>query len=395
MQNPADICTRKKSFNSKDAFNFWLKGPKFLLQDVEDPSPVSSASAVRAISVPAQLKISEITDDSLHNLIKSEPHLYTLKKRFAYLNAFKQFLIAQSKDIPFQRPELNTSYLDRGFMDAVKYVQFQSFGAAITLLKEGYPDNFDQMLKKLQSNVNSAEQMRKITELKTLRNLRLCVDAEFMLRVEGRLENAEPPIDTRYPFILPSKHALTRLIILNEHKLAGHAVPLYTLMQTRQRCWAIFGNGSVKFYISECAECALQKAKLIRQLMADLPSFRVTTANKPFQICGTDFLGPILYRQNRSDWKAWGLLFTCLSTRCLHVEIVTGLDLNEFLLAFSRFTNLRGSVDTLYSDNGITFCAAADVLPKLINSTEFNNAIRKRGINWVRIPPYAPFQGGS
>ena len=251
------------------------------------------------------------------------------------------------------------------------------------------------MLKKLQSNVNSAEQRRKINELKTLRNLRPCVDAEFMLRVEGRLENAELPIDTRHPFILPSRHALTRLIILNEHTLAGHAGPSYTLMQTRQRFWVIFGNGSVKFYISECAECALQKAKPIRQLMADLPSFRVTTANKPFQICGTDFLGPILYRQIRSDCKAWGLLFTCLSTRCLHVEIVTGLDLNEFLLAFSRFTNFRGSVDTIYSDNGSTFCAAADVLPKLLGSTEFNNAARKRGINWVRIPPYAPSQGGS
>ena len=84
---------------------------------------------MRAVSVPDQLKISENNDDSLHNLIKSAPALYTLKKRFAYLNAFKQFLIAKSKGIRFQRPQLNTSYLDRGFMDAVKYVQFQSFGA--------------------------------------------------------------------------------------------------------------------------------------------------------------------------------------------------------------------------------------------------------------------------
>ena len=120
-------------------------------------------------------------------------------------------------------------------MDIVKYVQFRSFAAAITLLKEGSPDNFDQMLKKLQSNVNSAEQMRKITELKTLHNLRPCIDAEFMLSVDGRLENAELPIDTRHLFILPSRHALTRLIILNEHTLAGHAGPSYTLMQTRQR----------------------------------------------------------------------------------------------------------------------------------------------------------------
>ena len=42
----------------------------------------------------------------------------------------------------------------------------------------------------------------------------------------------------------------------------------------------------------------------------------------------------------------------------IHVEIVTSLDLNRKLLAFSRFTNLRGVVDTFFSDNGSTFCAA-------------------------------------
>ena len=125
----------------------------------------------------------------------------------------------------------------------------------------------------------------------------------------------------------------------------------------------------------------------MRQILSDLPSFRVTRANIPFQICGTDFLGPVMYRQGRSDCKAWGLLFTCLSTRCLHVEIVTGLDLNNFLLAFSRFTNLRGSVKTIYSDNGSTFCAAADTLPNLLGSCEFTNSLREKGTNKLGTKP--------
>ena len=120
-------------------------------------------------------------------------------------------------------------------MEAVRYVQFLSFGAAIRLLREDSPDKFNQMLKKLYSNTNGADQMRKINELKTLHNLRPCVDTDMMLRVEGRLENAELPIDTKHPFILPSRHALTRLIILNEHSQAGHAGPAYTLMLFRQR----------------------------------------------------------------------------------------------------------------------------------------------------------------
>ena len=63
-------------------------------------------------------------------------------------------------------------------------------------------------------------------------------------------------------------------------------------------------------------------------------------------------------------------------------------------MAFTRFTNLRGSVDIIYSDNASTFCAASDQLPKLLGSTEFHNALRKKDINWIKIPPYAPSQGG-
>ena len=64
-------------------------------------------------------------------------------------------------------------------------------------------------------------------------------------------------------------------------------------------------------------------------------------------------------------------------------------------MAFSRFTNLRGSVDTVFYDNGSTFIAALNRLSELLGSTEFHNGLRKRKINWVRIPPYAPSQGGS
>ena len=105
-------------------------------------------------------------------------------------------------------------------------------------------------------------------------------------------------------------------------------------MQTRQRFRITPGISSVKRHLLDCGKCALKKAKPIRQLMADLPSFRVTAVNKPFKFCGTDYFGPIMYKQKRSLCKAGGLLFTCQCTRCVYEEIVTGLDLNNFILAF-------------------------------------------------------------
>ena len=74
---------------------------------------------------------------------------------------------------------------------------------------------------------------------------------------------------------------------------------------------------------------------------------------------------------------------------------MTSLDLNSFLLAFTRFVNLHGAVDTFYLDNALTFRAASDKLPKLLGSSEFVNFLRKLNINWVNIPPYPPSQGGS
>ena len=83
--------------------------------------------------------------------------------------------------------------------------------------------------------MSDLEHVRRVAELKTLRNLRPCVDNNLMLRVEGRLENADFPTDTKHPLIRPSRHPLTRLIILDEHAKAGHAGASYTLMRTRQR----------------------------------------------------------------------------------------------------------------------------------------------------------------
>ena len=52
-------------------------------------------------------------------------------------------------------------------------------------------------------------------------------------------------------------------------------------------------------------------------------------------------------------------------------------------------------MNKVYSDNGSTFQAASKKLPDLIESAEFQNALRHKGINWEFIPLYAPAQGGA
>ena len=116
---------------------------------------------------------------------------------------------------------------------------------------------------------------------------------------------------------------------------------------------------------------------------------------KPIAHTGCDYFGPIFYKEVRNERKAWGLLFTCLTVRAIHVEIVTSLELTSFILAFSRFIDLKGPVSSLHSDNGTTFKAAANVLPELLQSSGLQSFFRHQGLSWEFIPPYSPSQGGA
>ena len=53
--------------------------------------------------------------------------------------------------------------------------------------------------------------------------------------------------------------------------------------------------------------------------------------------------------------KRWIALFTCASTRGVHLEIVNDQSTEEFLMAFARFSGRRGKPLHLYSDNASTF----------------------------------------
>ena len=147
--------------------------------------------------------------------------------------------------------------------------------------------------------------------------------------------------------------------------------------------------------MSQCGRCSLEKAKPVRQLTADLPVERTTAGHKAFAVCGLDYFGHVNYVEGRSTKKAWGLLFTCMSSRSVHVEVVTSLSLKDFRLAFSRFNDILGKVEVIFLDNGSSFQAAAKALPDLLKSPKLRNSLREKGIRWEFIPPYAPAQGGT
>jgi hypothetical protein len=60
------------------------------------------------------------------------------------------------------------------------------------------------------------------------------IDEAGILRVGGRLENANIQVDRKHPMLLPKSHRLAELVITNEHLNTLHGGPQLILSTVRQ-----------------------------------------------------------------------------------------------------------------------------------------------------------------
>ena len=114
----------------------------------------------------------------------------------------------------------------------------------------------------------------------------------------------------------------------------------------------------------------------------------------PFSACGVDFTGAMYIREGDGERKVYICLFTCATTRAVHLEVVLDLTVDNFMLAFWKFTSRRSVPRTMMSNNASTYLAAADELQQLLDSTFLKEALGGHGVTWQFIPKRAPWYGG-
>ena len=133
--------------------------------------------------------------------------------------------------------------------------------------------------------------------------------------------------------------------------------------------------------------------------MADLPSDRVQSLEPPFTRTGVDCFGPFFVKRGRGQEKRYGIIFTCLAMRAVHLEIADNLSTDSFICALKRFISRRGNVHVIRSDNGTNFVGANNELQKelrkLHSSVTVYSELAKRGIEWTFNTPGASHHGGA
>ena len=117
----------------------------------------------------------------------------------------------------------------------------------------------------------------------------------------------------------------------------------------------------------------------------------------PFTNTGVDYFGPFEVKHMRKAMKRWCCLFTCLTTRAVHIEVVSSLEPKTSLTAITRFIPRRGKPATILSDNGTNFVVGAKEMRDCINAwnqSDIENALVEKEIKWKFNPPGAPHFGG-
>ncbi len=169
------------------------------------------------------------------------------------------------------------------------------------------------------------------------------------------------------------------------------------LSTLQKRYWIINANSACRKVISECVVCRRLQGKIGEQKMADLPKERIMPDLPPFSNTGVDYFGPIDVKRGRSVVKRYGVLFTCMTSRAVHLEVAYSLDTNSCINCIRRFMCRRGQVLHLRSDNGTNFIGAQRELRNAFKSLDhgkIQSTFLSEGIKWTFNTPAGSHHGG-
>jgi len=220
-----------------------------------------------------------------------------------------------------------TQFYHKAKVVIIKSVQRQAFGEDIERIKRS----------------------GKFSRLSVLEKLSPIIDGEGILRVGRRLNQADLTNEERHPIILPKSSHVSSHLIRHHHERVQHQGRVVTHGALRRSgYWILGGKRLINSITEKCVKCKKLRGQCQIHKMADLPVHRISPA-PPFSYVGLDVFGhwQICARRTRGGLahsKRWAVLFVCMSTSAVHIEVIESMDTSSFINAIRRFLAIRGPV---------------------------------------------------
>lgn len=364
--NPADLASRGIDPHQIVNIKLWWNGPEFLSQH-ENLWPILGSKV--PIELPELKVLSSQIVESTETLfdVTKYSSFKTLQRILAYV-----FRFIHNSRVPSTKHSgpLSVDELEHSFTHLTKLSQHESFS-----------NELGQLTK--DKSVSTKSKISALTPF---------IDSKGIIRVGGRLSNSEYSFDKKHPILLCAKHHFTKLIFTHEHTRLLHAGPTLMLASIRERIWPIGGRDLARRIARSCVLCRRVSAKSQQNIMGNLPSQRLMP-DFPFSTASVDFAGPFMISDRRGRGsrliKAYLCLFICFRYKCVHLEAVSDMSKDAFILAFHRFCSRKGKPREMFCDNGRNFVAAAKDLgdESIAALSEFATS---QHIKFTFSPAYAP-----
>jgi hypothetical protein len=373
--NPADQATRPLSA-TKLQNSMWLNGPEFLLNDLECDTvtfPLIDPNEDREIR-------QEIIVDKLESKVQV---MKPLVERFTKFSTWSSLVRALKVLKTSARKKSDIGCED------VTIREVEDFIIGIVQKRE-----FDADIEQIQQKgcVKSSSSIVKLDPY----------IEDGLLRVGGRIRNSHMSHEEKMPIIIPKRSYVANLLVKHFHEKVYHQGRHFTEGEIRKHgYWVIGVKKIVTSILKSCVTCRRVRYPCETQKMGNLPEERLTS-NPPFTYVGVDMFGPfhVVTRKTRggaANNKRWVAMFTCLSSRAVHMEVVEEMSSSSFINALRRFVAIRGPVKLFRSDRGTNFVASCKELQMNAINVEDKvmiNHLEAEGTCWKFNPPHSSHMGG-
>lgn len=365
--NPADLATR--NLRSENILNsMWILGPPQLLEPEIEINDSDTKLSVNVLKFETKVE---------NNVFKIQHRIERFSDWKTLVRTIDRIRLITKKYQRSMKTEQNTSISSE--QEIIRLVQRESFSSEIECIQ-----------KRKQFKRNS-----------TISNLNPFIDEHGLLRVGGRLRRAEIDLSETHPIILPKDHHISILLIRHFHESVKHQGRHFTAgALPAAGYWIVGEKRMIASIIHKCVRCRKLRGKCEHQLMSDLPEGRLELT-PPFTYIGVDTFGPwnIVTRKTRggqANSKRWAVLFTCLYTRAIHIEVIEELSSSSFINCLRRFISIRGNVKEIRSDRGTNFVGATEDLNVNVINVETGPTrqfLDDQKVTWIFNAPHSSHMG--
>lgn len=377
--NPADIGTRDVEMPDLAPTGRWFSGPPFLTAPVaewpREKEPIIRPDHQTLEVRPQYVGVTIMMEQSLPDVQRFSSWRRLIRTTGWVLRFIKQCQAGPTRSAggPLRAEEVHAAELLW-----VKHSQMDSFG----------PD------------IRAAQRDEAPPLSSRLRTLTPFLGPDGALRMGSRLQALQDVHnDVRTPVILDGDHLYTRLLIHHFHKEAAHTSTETTMAKIRGSFFILKLRTNLRRIAHDCIVCRTRKSRPVPPLMGSLPAARLAHHTLPFTHCGLDYFGPMEVTIGRRREKRYGALFTCLSTRAVHLELANSLSTDSAIMAIQRMSARRGQPVYMYSDNGTNFHGSErelkDALQSISQDPRMRDFICTNHTTWKFNTPVAPHMGGA